>query len=395
MRHLDLLAADVIFVAVDDRPQSAALAGKPGREHAVLQSGCVRFPVGADQQIRELALDIGDSPQGFGIPWSDLVPDAPDVLPALVAHAVEERGLQIVGLVACPTIADVDHVAGFQPLQLADHGRERILPIAPTLVVPHQLFVGARRPFGFERHRMAGLVGCRAVSAGHPVEGIAVHAIRANFGHKLGGRDPIWLAHVARAGVPRHAREEDPHTAAMEILDHLAQGWDPARQIASQVPLIAVVDSYIRINRPDQHAIHTAVALVDIAQVAIDRILSGGRIVEIALLGHHLRLNKIALRPEEFGAPVFDIVVAHADEALAPPLAQVAEPGLVFAASGDLPLAQFRYPIGNGSPAGTRYLTPIRRIPRILCHYAQGCREENADDASHHRRTYHGGAAGD
>src|SRR5580658_6576182 len=148
-------------------------------------------------------------------------------------------------------------------------------------------------------------------------------------------------------------------------------------------------------NRPDQHAIHTAVALVDIAQVAIDRILSGGRIVEIALLGHHLRLNKIALRPEEFGTPVFDIVVAHADEALAPPLAQVAEPGLVFAASCDLPLAQFRYPIGNGSPVGTRYLTPIRRIPRILCHYAQGCREENADDASHHRRTYHGGAAGD
>jgi hypothetical protein len=171
----------------------------------------------------------------------------------------------------------------------------------------------------------------------------------------------------------------------MEVIDHPPQAGDAAGQVPCQVPLIAVVDADIRIYRPDEHAIHAAIALVEIVQVPRDRVLSGCRIVEIAFFRHRLRLDEVALRPQQLGPPVFGIVVAHADQALAPPLAQVVEPGIVCAASGDLPLAQFRYPIGSGHPPRGGYLAPIRRKPGILCRQADRRRTEHADEPLHHR----------
>ena len=61
----------------------------------------------------------------------------------------------------------------------------------------------------------------------------------------------------------------------MESFNHLPQGGDAAGQVARQVPLVAVVDAYIRIDGPDQHAVDAAVALVEIVQVTIDCVLSG------------------------------------------------------------------------------------------------------------------------
>ena len=79
---------------------------------------------GTDQEIGEAALDLGDAADGFRVARRDAVPDAPDVLPAFPPHAVEESELQVVGLVRVPAVADVDHVAGFQPLAAADGGDE-------------------------------------------------------------------------------------------------------------------------------------------------------------------------------------------------------------------------------------------------------------------------------
>ena len=65
-----------------------------------------------------------------------------------------------------------------------------------------------------------------------------------------------------------------------------------------------------------------------------------------------------------------------------PPPAQVAEPGVVLAAAGDLPLARF----------GDRwYLAAVSGVARVLCHQAESSEAKDAK-SFHHRRTYHDGA---
>ena len=97
--------------------------------------------------------------------------------------------------------------------------------------------------------------------------------------------------------------------------------------VVEQVELVAVVDANVRINRPDEHRIDAAVALVEIVQIAVDGVARANRIVEVAVLDHHLRLDKTALRPLQFRAIVFGAVVADAGEALGPPLFDVGQPG--------------------------------------------------------------------
>ena len=172
--------------AVDDGPQRAIGKRPLGGEDAVLKRGSVGLPLGADQEIGEAALDLGDAADGLGVARRDAVPDAPDVLPGFVADAVEERELQIVGLVLVPAVADVDHVAGLEPLAAADRGDERVLPIAPAQVVPIEHFVGFGIAFGLEGEGVAGGVAGDAEAAGDAVIGIAVDAIRADFRQQSG-----------------------------------------------------------------------------------------------------------------------------------------------------------------------------------------------------------------
>jgi len=59
--------------------------------------------------------------------------------------------------------------------------------------------------------------------------------------------------------------------------------------------LIAVVDSDIRIGVPDENAIDAAITFLKIVQVAIYRVFSSHRIIEIAIFHHHLRLEEAGL----------------------------------------------------------------------------------------------------
>ena len=110
------------------------------------------------------------------------------------------------------------------------------------------------------------------------------------------------------------------HAAAVKIVDHLLQAGDAAGHVARQIVLVAIVDADVRIDGPDQHAVDAAVALFQIVEIAVDRVLAGDRIVEVAILDHHLRLHEVALRPLQLGAIVLGVVVADADQLLVPPV---------------------------------------------------------------------------
>src|SRR5579859_6209313 len=115
----DLRPRNVVFRAVHKRPQSLAPAGKFAGENAVLQHRKAGLPIAADQQAGKGALDAGDPAQRLGVARRQAVPDAPDVFPTFEPNAVEERLLQIVGVIAGPAVADVDHVSWLEPFVFA------------------------------------------------------------------------------------------------------------------------------------------------------------------------------------------------------------------------------------------------------------------------------------
>ena len=116
----------------------------------------------------------------------------------------------------------------------------------------------------------------------------------------------------------------------MEVRDHLAYPRHAARHGPNQVVLIAVVDAHVRIRRPDQHCIDSAVALFKIVEITVDRVSVRDRIVKIAVFHHHLRLEKARLGPLERGQVVARAIVADSNPAFVAPVADVGQPGIVL-----------------------------------------------------------------
>ncbi len=389
MGNSDLLFGDRIFVAIDERPHRAGGQRELRREDAVPERGRVRFPIGAHQVGGEAALNRRDTAQRFGVTRRDPVPDAPDIFPTHVADAVEEGELQVVGFVARPAVADVDHVAGLQPFLFGHRRREGEAEIAPVHVVPHQAFIRFGRAFGLEGHGMAGFVRRGAVGTGDAGEGVAVHAIGADFGHQLRGGGPVGHAGVARAGVPRHGRKEHAHAAAVEVFHHLAQRRHAARHVASEVPLAAVVDPDIGIDGPEEHAIDAAITLVEIVQEAIDRVDAALGIVKIAVLHHGLGRDEIFLRPEEFRATVFGVIVSHADQALVAPLLEVGQPGGKFRIAIGAELHQAGDPLRlRRHLAGAGNLVALRRVAGVLRRRRREQQKSEEERARDHGRSF-------
>src|SRR5205807_2456648 len=106
--------------AVHERPETPLSHGEFRGEAAELQCRCVWIPLFAGQERSELPLDRGDPAKGLAVTRRDSIPDAPNILPTHVTYTIEEGMLQVVRLIARPAIADVHHVAGFEPFQFAD-----------------------------------------------------------------------------------------------------------------------------------------------------------------------------------------------------------------------------------------------------------------------------------
>ena len=295
--------------------------------------GIERLPLGADEERRNAALDGGDAARGFGVAGIDAVPDAPDVLPALPAHAVEEGELQVAGLVRVPAVADVDHVAGLKPLVAVDHGDEGKAVLAPGHHVPTEGLV-AGAAFRLERRadgrwlsaaseKPSGTPSC--VSPLMPSASIAFMSAAMACGQGWSG--------CVRSFVPHHHGEEHAHAAAMEVGDHLANAFNAAGHGLDHLELVAVVDAHVRIGGPDEHGIDAAVAFFEIVEIAVDGVAAGDGVVEVAILDHHLRLHEAGLGPAEGGQLVARGVEGGADAALGAPVLDVAEPALVCVGS--------------------------------------------------------------
>ena len=116
----------------------------------------------------------------------------------------------------------------------------------------------------------------------------------------------------------------------MEVRNHLSHARNAARHAANQVMLIPVVDPHIRMGRPDQHRVDSPVPPLQIVHVPVHGVVPRHRIVEVAILNHHLRLNETGLRPLERRKVVAGTVIPCADTAFIPPMADVGQSRFVF-----------------------------------------------------------------
>ena len=164
-------------------------------------------------------------------------------------------------------------------------------------------------PLGLEGDGMLRFVGGfdeLAAEAGH---GVAVDAVGPKFGHELSGGFGEWLAFVVGAGVPGHDGEQHFHAVCVEVVDHRTHAGDAAGKVAHHVVLVAVVDADVRVDGPQQDGVDAAVAFVEVVEIAIDRVLAGRDVEEVAIFDHALRLDEGLLRPTQFGPIVLAAVV--------------------------------------------------------------------------------------
>ena len=107
------------MIPIHDRPQSLGLPRPFAGEHSEALHEYVRLPLLTGQQRRICALNRGNPAQSFAVARSDLVPDAPDVLPALKTDAVEKSFLQSVDMIVRPAVRKIHHVARLEPFVAA------------------------------------------------------------------------------------------------------------------------------------------------------------------------------------------------------------------------------------------------------------------------------------
>ena len=381
-RYVHLAAGDVITDAIDDGPHCLVSQRPAAGVDAVVAHRIKRFPLRAYQERRYAALDCGHTPRGLGVAWVDAVPDAPNVLPALPACAVEEGELQVAGVVLVPSVADVDHVPGFQPLVAGHRGDKRVGVIAPGHQVPaHVLVVGTA--FRFKDQGMADLLRRLRECQRNAVLCVAVNAVGADLLHPRGYSLRPWLRRLTRSLIPHHHGEEHAHAAAMEVGDHLAHAFETAWHRRNHVQLVTVIHAHVWIGGPHQHRVNTAVALFQVVEIAIHGVAAGHRVVEVAVLDHHLRLDKAGLCPAGLRLFVACRVVARANAAFRPPMLQVFEPEFVRVCS-----ATCLHPIFPGvvqvQAVGRRNLLSLGRILRVLrcgCEDHRARQNSKTDDA--------------
>ena len=159
---------------------------------------------------------------------------------------------------------------------------------------------------------------------------VAIDAVRSDFRHQRGDRLGPRFTRVARALVPHHHGEQNAYSPPVKIRDHLANTGNSARHGTNHVMLISVVDAYVRISRPDQDGIDPAVTIQSVIDVPINRIAVSNRIVEKAVLYHHLGLQETRLRPFQSGPIITGIVVTNADAPLVAPVSYIGKPIFVI-----------------------------------------------------------------
>ena len=223
---------------------------------------------------------------------------------------------------------------------------------------------------------MPGALGGERKGERNPVLRVAVDAVGADRAHALGDRIRPRHARIVRALVPQHHREQHPHAAAMEVRDHAAHALESPGHVLEHVELVAIVDAEVRVRRPDQYRVDATVAALEVVEVAVDRVATGARVVERAIMDHHLRLDERRLRPGERGVGVPRAVMAGADAPLVAPVDDVAQPlGVDRLVAG---CGARRGAAGDAEARGTRDQLVAGRVAGIL--RDRGCGEDREQE---------------
>ena len=137
---------------------------------------------------------------------------------------------------------------------------------------------------------MADCIGCLRKAQRRAILRVTINAVRADLFHQRGDGLRPGLVGLVRSFVPHHHGEEHAHTAAMEVSNHLAHAFNATGHGLDHLKLVAVVDAHVGIRGPDKHRVDSAVALFKIVEVPAYGVAAGGRVVEVSILDHHLRL---------------------------------------------------------------------------------------------------------
>ena len=114
----------------------------------------------------------------------------------------------------------------------------------------------------------------------------------------------------------------------MKVRNHLAHARHATRHVAEQVVLIPAVNADIGVSVPDQDRVNAPVTFLEVVQIAVYGVLPCRGIIKVAVLDHHLRLDKGLLSPLEFRAIVLLAAVPGANQPLATIVLQVRQPRL-------------------------------------------------------------------
>src|SRR5713226_2930446 len=88
------------------------------------------------------------------------------------------------------------------------------------------------------------------------------------------------LGCASTASGPRIVRDLSGIGTAIEVGNHLLHAGDTSGHAANHVVLIAVIDTKVRVGRPDQDSIDSAVPLFEIVEVTLNGVLARDGIVK-------------------------------------------------------------------------------------------------------------------
>src|ERR1700682_3580227 len=183
-----------------------------------------------------------------------------------------------------------------------------------------------RTTFRLESKRMSRANRGIEKSPRNSVLRVTVYAISSDVSHERCDRIGPRLARIMRALIPHHHRKQDTNAALVKIGNHLTHARYSTWHGANHVVLVAIVDTHIRIRRPNQNSVNAPIPLFQIVQVPIHRVAICTGIIKVTIFDHHLRLNKTRLRPLQFRKLVARPFIADPNAPLVAPVPYVRQP---------------------------------------------------------------------
>ena len=113
--------------------------------------------------------------------------------------------------------------------------------------------------------------------------------------------------------TPKLTRPQHLDTTSMQLRRHIGNAVKPTGHDTEEVKLVAVINADVRVRRPHEDRVDAAVARAEVVEEPVHGVALG-RVVKVAVVRVHLRLNVRGLRPRK--------LVDAKDAALVPDLGQ-------------------------------------------------------------------------